>query len=165
MNLSNRSELEKILNPLPAAFNEAGLALVGTEQSSSDLAGVTTSFIFVNTQSQIRLRLSVCEKYCALSAFILRDKSVYELQEYLNYKKRQKEYSADFFSVGIDKYVENLCKLITNEWGDIITGKKWEGPCSPVQPLLSKHQKAECLTFNQTSISLQKNLLTCFEQN
>jgi hypothetical protein len=124
--MKHRDELLNLLQPLPPAFSRVGLELIKTEQSSSNLAGDTTTFIFINRQTSIQLELSIGEKYESITTWISKKDSSYHLQEYMNFKKRSNEYNQKFFNVGKLKYLDNLCYIIDNELGDIITGNKWE---------------------------------------
>ena len=118
-------QLESYLFPTPPAFINCGLVFVKTYDNQSDIGGKIKGFIFTNEDSNVSISISVSE-ICSMTTFIFKDQTVYELQEYLNFKKRKEEYGSNFFSVSVEKYVDNLSQLIVNELGDIITGKRWE---------------------------------------
>ena len=124
--MKHREELRRLLQPLPEAFVHAGLKMIRVEESRSDLGGEVTTFVFENEHTSIQLELSIGEKVESMTSWIVKSGRSFHLQEYLNFKKRPDEYVKNFFNVGKEIYFKNLCALIQSEWGDIITGKKWE---------------------------------------
>jgi len=120
-----REQLEKMLVPTPPTFTMYGLLPVNTYEKQSPLGGVIKGFVFTNKSSGVNLSVSVSDTG-SVTTFLSKDEMSYDLHEYLKFKKRENEYISDFFSVRLDKYIENLCALIKSELGDIITGKRWE---------------------------------------
>lgn len=118
-------QLKSLLVPTPSVFNMVNLVFVKTYTKHGGIGGEIEGFIFSNKKSNVSLSISVSD-IGSISTFLSKEQMVFELQEYLKFKKRDEEFATDFFAVSIEKYIKNLFRLIENELGDIVTGKRWE---------------------------------------